>query len=438
MNLFPYQKEGVRFLANHTRALLADTMGLGKSAQAVVASQHAAQGHPDRLSPILVVCPASVVENWKREFSLWWKHGGLFRHELTVVSYDRVARAPGAYAKQWRVVILDEAHYLKNPKAKRTKAVFGPKMNGIGGVIENARHVWCLTGTPAPNNPSELWPMLHALNPGAIIPPGEKMYGPMNFWQFTRRFCVVKNNGFGDVIVRGQRLDELKQRMAPFVLRRRKEEVLKDLPEIRFGELVLSGDHASEALRALEHEDTAKLRKALAEGPGALSKLSTEMATVRRLTALAKAPAVAEWVKEWLEACDDKLVIFAQHREALATLEAALASYGPAVVHGAKTQVARQAEVDAFQQDSARRVFLGQIQAAGTGVTLTAASDLIFLEQSWTPAENAQAAMRIHRIGQKRGCLVRVAMLAGSIDEAVQRVLARKTEDIVQLFDAVA
>jgi len=285
--------------------------------------------------------------------------------------------------------------------------------------------------------------MLHALNPGAILGTGKQAYTPRNFWSFTRRYCVVKNNGFGEVIVRGQRLDELKEKMRPFMLRRRKEEVLKDLPELRFGELPLEVNQVSQTMAAQDSlafiADSAKIAKALETGGAeALSKLSTEMATVRRLTALAKVGAVSEWVKEWLESCDAKLVIFAQHREAIEALETALFTHLPAVVHGGVSQSARALAVDLFQSEARCRVFIGQIQAAGVGITLTAASDLIFLEQSWTPADNAQAAMRIHRIGQKRGCLVRVATLAGSIDEAVQRTLARKTEDLVALFDAVA
>ena len=440
MELFPYQQEGVDFLVARTGALLADTMGLGKTAQAVVAAARTMP--PGSHSAILVVCPASVALNWRREFDLWWP-AGQDPPALNVVSYGMLTRNPERHlAAEPTHVILDEVHYLKNPKAKRTKAVFGPRMTGHGGVIEKAKYVWCLTGTPAPNNPSELWPMLHALNPGAILGTGKQAYTPRNFWSFTRRYCVVKNNGFGEVIVRGQRLDELKERMAPFMLRRRKEEVLPDLPELRFGELPLDGkvvgDSTIETGRLCVDED--RIKQALETGGvEALNKLSTEMATVRRLTALAKVGALSEWVKEWLENCDEKIVIFAQHREAIAVLEQVLSAYRPSVVTGAVSSGERQIAVERFQdQVSGPRVFLGNIQAAGVGITLTAASDLVFLEQSWTPADNAQAAMRIHRIGQKRGCLVRVATLAGSIDEAVQRTLARKTEDLVALFDAVA
>lgn len=430
-HLYPYQEVGAEFLSRQKTALLADSMGIGKTAQAIVAARKVGA------KEILVVCPASVVENWKREFAMWWptSAGGSDNRNVVAISYDKAARNPDGLRRKWSVVILDEAHYLKNPKAKRTKAILGDRMTRNGGVVERADYVWCLTGTPAPNNPTEIWPMLHALSPGLI----SRDHKPLNFYQFMRRYCVVKNNGFGDQIVRGKNLEELKERMAPFVLRRRKEEVLTDLPELRFGELSLSSDAARKALDAIDHDDVARIKRALEGGAEALSKLSTEMATVRRLTALAKAPLVAEWVKEWLDGSEEKIVLFGQHREALATLGDALSAYNPVCIDGSVPSTARQRAVEMFQSPSMDvRVFLGQIQAAGTGITLTAASDLIFLEQSWTPADNAQAAMRIHRIGQKRGCLVRTAMLPGSIDEAVQRVLARKTEDLVQLFDAVA
>lgn len=471
MKPFPYQIEGVDFLANHPNALLADTMGLGKTVQAILAAAKVLGPNFNPPIPaVMVVCPASVVAVWLREIDVWWPEGQA-KPFFDVISYDYLTRHLSRYIDvAYSIVILDEAHYLKNPKAKRTKAVFGDRMTRHGGVTEKAKHVWCLTGTPAPNNPSELWPMLHSLNPGALTPPDKKKYRPWNFYQFTRKFCTMRHNGFAEVVTGGKNLPELRERMAPFTLRRMKEQVLKDLPSIRFAELPLhckkpayeglveASAQAAELARVLEHE-----------GVGGLRRLAPEMATLRRITALAKVSALVEWIKEsfynvhsggnskrhasdvgipfrhakdsWAMPAGpgEKLVIFAHHVAAIEALEQALSPCHPVVVRGGISGRARQDAIDKFQRpDSTTRVFIGQIQAAGTGITLTAASDIVFLEQSWTPANNAQAAMRIHRIGQNNACLVRTALLPGSVDELVQKTLLRKTEDLVALFDGVA
>jgi SWI/SNF-related matrix-associated actin-dependent regulator 1 of chromatin subfamily A len=125
-------------------------------------------------------------------------------------------------------------------------------------------------------------------------------------------------------------------------------------------------------------------------------------------------------------------VLFAHHREVIEGLQAGLS--GHVSITGQTPASSRGFIVDTFQNDPHARVFIGQIQAAGTGITLTAASDVLFVESSWVPAENQQAAMRIHRIGQKNACLIRFATLAGSIDEQIQKAVARKTADITALL----
>jgi SWI/SNF-related matrix-associated actin-dependent regulator 1 of chromatin subfamily A len=410
MNLYPYQQTGAEFLAARKAALLADEMGLGKSAQAIAACDEL------MARDVVVVCPASVRENWRREFKKFSWTG----IEPSVLSYD-TARILGGGSPHLPcdVLILDEAHYLKSTDAKRTQAILGES-----GLIHQAEIVFLLTGTPMPNNPSELWPALHALFPEAIMSTSGK---PYSFWQFAKKYCVVKNNGFGMQIVRGKNLDQLKEKMAPFMLRRLKEEVMPDLPDIRWSELFVEAGVAF-------HEPTSELalvRQALQnEGVDGLRKIAHHVATLRRLTGLAKVAPVIEWVKDWLDAGGGKIVLFAHHREVLHELAHKIE--GGVLLTGSTTD--RQSMVDRFQNDPDCRVFIGQIQAAGTGITLTAASDVLFVESSWVPAENQQAAMRIHRIGQRNACLVRVATLAGSIDEDIAKACVRKMNDIRQLF----
>lgn len=418
MNLYPYQQVGAKFLAERKYALLADEPGLGKTAQAIAACRK----HNARF--VTVVCPASAVENWRREFVRFWPG----HHYVFVRSYDRITRT-GFPHKTVGHLILDESHYLKSRKAKRTKAIFGK-----GGLAHKAERVYCLSGTPAPNHPAEVWPMLHALAPDTIKGRNGK---PRDYWSFVRRYCETRSNGFGEVIVGGKNLAELKANLEPFMLRRKKADVLTDLPPIVFDEVPLSSEAARKALRQVEDTDEGKaLAKALADGVDGLGKLAGHFATLRRLTGVAKAPAVAEMLKDEIEGGLRKVVVFAHHTAVLQALEAAFTGAGIKCVgiSGATPAGRRQAMVDTFQTDPEYKVFLGQITAAGTAITLTAASDVVFAESSWVPADNSQAAMRCHRIGQTRGVLVRFATLAGSIDERVQRAVARKTATITELM----
>lgn len=448
--LFPYQVEGAAFLAKVGRGLLADEPGLGKTAQAIVACDRI--GFADGPLRVVVICPASVVENWKREFDRF----GVIQHDLSVVSYNKAGTITGGAD----VLILDEAHYLKSKDAKRTQAILGPKCDGVGGLVERAKHVFLLTGTPTPNSPDELWPLLRAVMPDSISSPiknaprtcsgysatdvfdlqTQQVLRPLSYWSFVDRYCRTREDFLGHrKIVGGKNLGELKERIAPYIMRRKKVDVLKDLPPIRFdvlpltGKLVLPADCTDE-LRELE--------KVLAEkGIDGLAAIAPHVAQLRRLTGLAKVAPVVEWVKEQLDGGLEKIVLFAHHKDVIAGLADGLqrlsigtGSEHLSVLTGSSTPHERQYAIDEFQKVKTNRVFIGQIQAAGTGITLTAASDLVFVESSWVPAENEQAAMRIHRIGQQNACLVRFATLAGSIDEQIARACARKLETIRELF----
>lgn len=422
MDLFPYQIEGAKFLATVKRGLLADDMGLGKSAQAIVAANTLLDGAPGQVN---VVCPASLVENWQREIR---KFAPDRTWHSTVVSYDRAARGR-LDPLDCDVLILDEAHYLKSKSAKRTQAIFGPKCDGVGGLVSRAANVFCLTGTPTPNNPSELWPMLRAVMPSSIEAPTKTgKLKPMAYWTFVNRFCVTQDTGFGIKIVKGKNLNELKTRIAPNILRRKKEDVLKDLPPIRFDTLALEGK-----ARWPFDQDKAVAEALAKDGVAGLKAVAPHVAQLRRVTGMAKATAAIEWIKEWFEGGGGKLVVFAHHTDVLLALYNAFGDRA-AMVKGSTCSDERHREVDTFQNDPKCTIFLGQIQAAGTGLTLTASSDVLFVESSWVPAENEQAAARIHRIGQRNACTVRFAMLAGSIDEDIQRAVMRKASDIARLF----
>lgn len=425
-DLFPYQIEGAGWLASRQRAMLADDMGLGKTAQAVQAAAWVCDPLFGGHVTVAVVCPASLRETWRREFKRFWS-GSAGTYDLTVESYDKVAR--GALdGISPDILILDEAHYLKTRTARRTQTIYGRKCHG-DGLVGRAKYVWALTGTPAPNNPSELWTHLRALAP-ETIPNDKRADGrPLAYWDFVGRYCVTRETGFGIQIVKGKNLAQLKQQLHPVLLRRRKEDVLTDLPPLRYGPLYLEGEAPTGVYE--ENLIAAALEK---DGIDGLQKIAPHVATLRRLTGLAKIEPTVAWVQDWFECGGGKLVLFAHHRDVVSGLADRLRDYGSVWVQGDTHLDVRQKQVDSFQHDPKCRVFIGQIQAAGTGLTLTAASDLVFVESSWVPAENLQAAMRIHRIGQQNACTVRFATLAGSIDERVQAAVERKMKDLEILF----
>lgn len=420
--LFPYQRAGSTWLVQRKTALLADEMGLGKTAQAIDACKRVGA------FAVAVVCPASLRENWRREFERWY--GDDMLPVLKIESYDMVAR--GALAEgEFDVLILDEAHYLKTRQSKRTRAIYGEKCDGKGGLVERCRRVYALTGTPSPNHNAELWPMLRALAPETIPGANGK---PRGYHTFASKFCRMQNNGFGMVIRGNRNTAHLKEAIEPFVLRRMKAEVLRELPPIRFDQIYLDAPDLKAQSTPEMRELADEIARALDEhGVAGLQTIAAHVATLRRLTGIAKAGLCADWINEWLADGGGKIVVFAHHTDVLNIIEGDLAHRFTGV-RGSSSARDRQRAVDKFQTDPDVRVFLGQIQAAGTGITLTAASDVLFVESSWVPADNEQAAMRVHRIGQNAACLVRFATLVGSIDERVQAAVMRKTREIEELF----
>lgn len=420
---FPYQIEGAEFLAGRERALLADEMGIGKTGQAIVAvGMHG-------FDRVLVICPASLVKNWRREFEAFLDR---LPRCLEIVSYDK-ARTDKEFerlsAQGWDCVIIDEAHYCKTHDSKRTIAALT-----LG---QKARHLWLMTGTPMPNNPSELYPIIRALDPDAIINP--KTNKPMGRWDFTYRYCHVVENGFGKEIKGGKNLDDLARKMRRFMLRRTKDEVL-DLPSLFVNNLMIDAVLPRD-LKALEEELGPAVVKALelyeAGDDKALDAIKTHVARLRRLIGSIKAPEVARVISDRLEGNEGQPVIcFAWHTEVVETIRDSLRKRGwrVATIVGADSQPARQRAVDDFQAGYLDCV-IGNIQAAGVGITLTASRYEIFAESSWVPADNAQAMMRAHRIGQKHAVNVDFATLANSIDESIEAANARKARDFSRIFN---
>lgn len=444
---FPFQVEGARFLLGREGALLGDEMGLGKTVQVLLA----VNADPT-IRKVLVICPASVKLNWEREAKRWLvrpfetlvlsgttpspiphPQGGLF----VVINYDIVAAWEEELRRHvWDLMVLDEAHYVKDPKAKRTRAILGPKArNPIP-----ARKRVALTGTPIVNRPVELWPILAWLD--------YRAWG--NFWGYVKRYCNAHYNGYGWDFRGASNLEELRARLRPYMLRREKAEVLKDLPE-KIREIIVlprnglsslveeewavwnkyQGRLASlreEAERARRAKDKDELARILAEIRAVSQVAFSAMSTIRARLAEAKAPKVAAFVKDLLEE-KQKVVVFAHHRAVLEYLQKDLGEYRPVLVWGGMSAQARQAAVDAFQNGDAR-VFLGSITAAAEGITLTASDTLVFAELDWRPGKMLQAEDRVHRIGQDRGVLIYYLVIEDSLEARMANVIASKMEVI--------
>jgi SWI/SNF-related matrix-associated actin-dependent regulator of chromatin subfamily A-like protein 1 len=416
--LYPFQEDGVRHLvAGGKFSFLGDEPGLGKSRQALEAARRLGA------RKITILCPAIAKVSWAKELQKW----GASTATVVLHSYDKVGLAANRALRRELekltsdVVILDEAHYLKSRAANRTKAVYGPRCMGTG-IVANAKKVIGLSGTLAPNHYGELWTHLHAsgIYPGTLQ-------------QFEDRFCVVKDTDYGRQIVGSKNGAELREVLKGVYLGRLKRNVLTDLPPLRFVDEPLDSAlvQSPEALTSL-NDKLSEGRTELEFEAALVTIPPSHIATERRALGLAKIEAVAQWAEN-LGA--KKLVLFGYHPEVIEKLSARLIEMGPVHVHGGTSHQSRVAAVDRFQSDPTCRVFVGQLQAAGTAITLTAASDVAIFEASWTPGENYQAACRVHRIGQNDGVLCRFLYVPGTIDQRIARVYSRKAQELSDLFE---
>lgn len=421
MQLYNYQKEGVAFLKRNDKALLAHDMGLGKTAQAIIAAKELG------LKKILVITPASVKYNWAREIAKWHdvtppiriidgqKDYQPLSVGFTIVNYDRLAKKElllTLISEKYDLLICDEAHYLKNFGAKRTKCVYYPK-----GIASCAERVWLLTGTPVLNRPVELFSHLKALVP-------EKLGIYKSFLKYAHRYCDAYDGPWGLDTTGASNTEELSTLLSSFMLRREKKEVLKDLPEKIYQNVYLP---AAPALHELAKKERREYEK---EKEGILG----ELASLRRKSGIAKVPAVLEHVKDVLEE-KKRIVLFAYHRDVIAKLEEGLRSYGVVVVDGSTPSKDRQKAVEKFRTDNNCRVFLGQIEAAGTGIDglQDVCDTVIFAEITWVPGQIDQAADRCHRIGQKNAVLAQFLIIENSVDEDVLDSITRKRAIIAQV-----
>lgn len=447
--LYPYQRDGITWLAPRSSALLADSMGLGKSCMALVAAPTGA--------PILVICPAIAKGVWARETAKWrpdlksvaLSGRGSFRWpavgEVVATNFDilpavkageKDAERPAEFLSacpSGTVLVVDECHACKTSKAQRTERV-----RAIAAAVRKAGgRTWFLTGTPLLNRPPELWSVLRGLGSA------ETLFG--SFFRFAgmaggsqreikaqggRRVLVWQWNPYGA-------RPEVAVTLKKIMLRRMKEEVLADLPPKTRQDIPVDLDNATkrlcdEALRAVEQRGmTIEEAVELATGAGGLG--FEEVSRARAALATAKLDALLNLVESYEEA-GEPLVVFSAHRapiDALATRE------GWAVITGDTSAEARTEIENRFQRGELLGVG-ATIKAGGVAITLTRASHAVFVDLDWTPALNLQAEDRIWRIGAKRAVLIQRLVAEHALDERIAKLLADKQNLVSATVDAAA
>ena len=438
--LYPHQSAAVSWLINRPRALLFDEQGLGKTITAIAAADAVGA------KKVLVVCPTVVLWNWRREFETWSPTRRIQvidsgpttfddSADVVIVTHGLLIRPyihAQIVARWWDQTILDEGHMFRNPDAKRVRAFYGRHGRHDETVVSASGSVVILTGTPMPNNASELWTHLHGLFPDSIKGKDSK---PMSFAAFRSHYCLSRPTPYGLKITGNRNIHELRLMLTPVALRRLKKDVL-DLPAIRFETITLRPKQVPWEIAELATEVGALLDDGATADEGfAALRASTEFARFRRLCGMAKTDPVIDLLRAELAfGALTKVVVFAHHVAVVDGIAHGLAEYNPVVITGATPPATRATLVDEFQNDPDIRVAVLNIVAGGTGITLTAAADVVFAEMSFVPGENAQAADRCHRIGQTERVRVRCVALAGTIDENIVEVLRTKTKMIREVI----
>jgi SWI/SNF-related matrix-associated actin-dependent regulator 1 of chromatin subfamily A len=436
---YPFQYDAIDRAALG-RIYLGFDPGLGKSRTAleIAMSKDAKR--------VLVICHASGRYVWEREVKKWTRYPVTIVRSLAdlqgsgvkVLTYGQISKSGSTFAATvvkglpFDVTILDEASALKNAGSNRTQMIFGKMLHNLGYAIP-------LSGTPAPNHAGELFPVLKALFPAALVKDDGRL---MTQFEFEESFCKVAQKRFGNgpsvrVIEGSKNLGALKQRLRPFMLRVRKDEVLKDLPPVRYDVVPIAVDlDMAKGLPDLaEFADDEALRSYFAGHVG-----DRHIMRIRQQLGVCKTGPSVEYIDDFIAnlPAKKKVLVFAHHRSAIEHILTGLADWNPVHIVGETDEKARASAVTRFLGDPRVRVFVGNIQAAGSQLTLVGpncdCSDVFFVEASYSVGDNVQAAARCHRIGQREAVVARFLTAHGTIDDRIQQILARKAKDFKQLF----
>jgi len=412
MNLYSHQIAAISWLKDKPKAMLIIATGLGKTIITIKTFKSK--------DNILIVVPNSLKLNWKIEIEKWCdfkpnitvikKRGDSFIKGINIINYDILGKrvnkkiTPSFKFKGFDLVVFDECQMIKNTKAIRSKI--------SGKIIKNTPKALLLSATPM-ERPIELYVPLYSLG---II--------KMNYHDFGMKFCDGKKIYLGRKEVwdyRGRsNLDELLKIMEPQSLIMKKD--ILDLPPVSIK--VISVDlPISKQEKEYNLQDIEKDERAI--GFEGLSSLIKEQA-------LLKLPMAIEHIKMRLET-ENKILLFCKHHEVIDILMEKLKSFSPVKLDGRDNIEERQHSVEMFQNDKDTRIFIGQIQASGVGLTLTASRFCIFVEADWSFNSILQGLSRIDRIGQTKNVYVELLTVHKSIDEYMLRKTLEKKETIEEL-----
>lgn len=398
-NLRRYQTFGTKYILHQKKVLLGDEMGLGKTMQAIAAfCDLASKGG----SHFLVVCPLSVVVNWKREIesqsdlpaievygegramemTQWSANGG-----VAITTFETLNKIPVPEAVTVDMMVVDEAHYIKNPEAQRTQSVVAAG--------KKALNILYMSGTPLENKVEEMQFLISCLQPEIA----EQIKGMKQLTQ----------------------AEEFRQAVAPVYLRRVREDVLKELPELI----------EKEQWGLMNKEEFTAYENALLEGNFmSVRQVSWQLSDVSKSTKAQRLMEIWEDAKEG----GRKLIIFSFFKDVLSKVSGMLGEYCVGVIDGSVSAANRQQMIDSLKTAKAGSALVCQIQAGGVGLNIQAASVVVFCEPQIKPSLETQAVARAYRMGQSQSVIVHRLLMQDSVDERIMEILHTKGE----LFDQFA
>ena len=432
MSPFPHQVTGASFLAQAvTTAMLGDEPRVGKTGAAILAADQLG------IDTILTITTASGRSVWEKAYADWspgrsaavYLGGKVPATKVLIIGWSMLQR-PAALAplmaRTWGLIIADESHYAKRFTSKRTQSLLGRLVSGgksldqLRALCVRGERLWCLTGTPLPHSPFDIYPALRALAPEKLLANPRKGWPDVTKEDdFMHRYCIVRMKQISQwnsipVVVGGRNERELHDRIGSWMLRRTQAEVGIREPIYEVMPLLVS-----DKLRKELEKDVDTRTILAAADRGDTDSLEMHLGPLRRLTGMIKTPAIVEAASEELDNGLDRLVIAFWHRDVGKALFDGLHDYGVTGIDGSTPPARRQANLERFA-GGYEKVFLAQIEAAGEAIDLSASAMLWFAETTFVPRQMRQMSMRITNLNQKRQCFVKVCTLRHSIDEAVQ------------------
>ena len=415
-----HQKEAIEKLTGSRRFILADDMGIGKTTSTIIAALETGA------KKILIICPASLKINWVREIanytdrSVYIAEGKKFSTEsdFVIVNYDILKNFHDPkdkensllFKSEFELVVLDEAHMVSNAQAQRTKI--------INSYVKTIKRVWLLTGTPMTSRPMNYYNLLNIIESPVA----------QNWMAYAIRYCQGYQFTAGNRkvwnVTGASNLEELRDRTSKQILRRLKEEVL-DLPDKIITPVYLR-------LKSKEYEDLmGEYYEWFDKNSNESSSLTVQFSKlmkVRKVISNEKVKQTIEFVENIIDQ-GKKVIIFTNFTDTLQTI---YQHFGKQAVYldGSCNKVQRQFAVDQFQDNEKITVFVGNLKAAGVGLTLTSAEAVIMNDLSFVPAEHAQAEDRAYRYGQKNNVLVYYPLFENTIEGAVYDILNHKKKII--------